>query len=90
MTVFITAVKVSAAGSGHEHIVEIRWLNCNDSTSNTMSTASAVEYIQAKSTLHVAGPDGAIGVGVVDATPPYLRTIANGKYTDNLLALPRY
>ena len=33
---------------------------------------------------------GTVKVGVVDATPPYLRTHADGVWTDNLLALPRY
>jgi hypothetical protein len=29
-------------------------------------------------------------VGVVDATPKYVRTYADGVWTDNLLALPKY
>ena len=33
---------------------------------------------------------GDVMVGTVDGTPKYLRTYANGKWTDNLLALPRY
>jgi exosome complex RNA-binding protein Rrp42 (RNase PH superfamily) len=31
-----------------------------------------------------------VKVGVVDASPPYIRTHADGKWTDNLLALPTY
>lgn len=31
-----------------------------------------------------------VNVGVVDTTPKYLRTYADGIWTDNLLALPRY
>jgi hypothetical protein len=36
--------------------------------------------------------DGArhVLVGVVDATPKYIRTYADNVWTDNLLALPRY
>jgi hypothetical protein len=39
----------------------------------------------------VRGSDGSdVAVGVVDASPPYIRTYADGNWTDNLLALPRY
>jgi hypothetical protein len=31
-----------------------------------------------------------VAVGVVEATPPYIRTHADGVWTDNLLSLPRY
>jgi hypothetical protein len=31
-----------------------------------------------------------VAVLVVDSSPPYLRTYADGKWTDNLLALPKY
>jgi hypothetical protein len=32
----------------------------------------------------------AVEVGVVNDTPPYIGTYADGVWTDNLLALPRY
>jgi hypothetical protein len=35
-----------------------------------------------------AGHD--VQVGVAKARPPYIRTHADGIWTDNLLALPRY
>lgn len=31
-----------------------------------------------------------VAVAVVESAPKYLRTRANGKWTDNLLALPRF
>ena len=31
-----------------------------------------------------------VAVGVVEATPPYIRTHADGVWTDNLLALPTF
>lgn len=31
-----------------------------------------------------------VRVGVVNATPKYIRTYADGTWTDNLLALPRF
>jgi hypothetical protein len=35
-------------------------------------------------------PGHDVNVGVVNATPPYIKTYADEVWTDNLLALPRY
>ena len=89
MTVYITAIAPSSASS-HEHIASIRWLSSSDSTSKTMSMAAAVEWVQKGNKFVVASDTGAVEVQAVKATPPYLRTVANGKWTDNLLALPKF
>jgi len=48
-----------------------------------------VEFINKGNSVYVqAGPD--VRVGVVDATPPYLRTYADGNWNNNLLSLPRF
>jgi hypothetical protein len=50
-----------------------------------------VEWIRAKNgDARVRDSKGDVRVGVVDGTPPYIRTYADGRWTDNLLALPRY
>ncbi len=89
MTVYVTAISPQTAKQ-HEHIAEIRWLDSTKSTSSTMSTSSAVEWLRKGNKLYVAGASGPVDVRVVDANPPYLRTVADNSYTDNLLALPRY
>jgi uncharacterized protein DUF3892 len=89
MTVYITAVQPSSA-QRHEHITRVWWLDSGNSTSKQMSTAQAVEWIRDGNRLFVAGVDAAAEVRVVDTTPPYLRTVADGKWSDNLLALPRF
>ncbi len=57
-----------------------------------MTKALVVEWLEedAQHTLWVAGETGPIEVRVVQAMPPYLRTVADNTYTDNLLALPRF
>lgn len=87
--VFVTAIHL-AGGTGHEHIAGIRWLNCSDSKSATMTTAQAVEWANKGNGLWVADKDTPAEVRVVNANPPYLRTVANGQYIDNLLNLPKY
>jgi hypothetical protein len=89
VTVYITAISPTNAGQ-HQHITDIRWVDSSRSTSNTMSRQRAVAWVRQGNTLVVAGTDGPVEVQVVDADPPYLRTVANGSFTDNLLALPKY
>jgi hypothetical protein len=55
-----------------------------------MTTSQAVDWLNRGNKLYVAGETGAVEVKVVNANPPYLRTVADNSYTDNLLALPRF
>lgn len=55
-----------------------------------MSTAQTVDWLRNGNRLYVAGENGAAEVRVVEAKPPYIRTVADNSYTDNLLYLPRY
>jgi hypothetical protein len=89
MTVYVTAITPRNAAE-HHHITGIRWLNSGDSTSKTMSKQQAVDWVRKGNQLFVAGDTGAVAVIVVEAEPPYLRTAADGSYTNNLLGLPTY
>jgi hypothetical protein len=88
--VFVTAIKLSTTGLTHEYIEKVRWLDCSNSTSNVMTVAQAVNFIRGGQQLQVADSAGAVSVGVVNADTPYIRTVADGRATDNLLALPRF
>ncbi len=89
MTVYVTAI-TPASAQQHPHIAGVRWLDSDKSISKTMSTAEAIDSLLKQNKLNVAGDNGAVEVRVVNATPPYVRTVADGSYTDNLLYLPRY
>jgi hypothetical protein len=89
MTVYVTAISPGDA-SDHGEVERIRWLSSSDSTSNTMTKQQAVDWVRNGNSLVVAGEKGPVAVLVVDANPPYLRTAADGSYTNNLLALPRF
>jgi hypothetical protein len=89
--VYITAVHMSATGATHEHIESVRWTNPSDKGTGESTRAKMVEWIRGGGIARVrdsAGND--VSVGVVNATPPYIRTHADGVWTDNLLSLPRY
>lgn len=86
---YVTAVKFSG-GRSEEHIAVVRWLSTSDGTSKTSTVAAMVDWLSRGNALYVAGHDGRVRVGVVRPTgrSPYLRTYANGKWTDNLKELP--
>jgi hypothetical protein len=93
MSVRITHIR-QAGGTGHEHIVGVKWIDPADSGTGKSSTLEMVTWIEDKDgKAYVDDEHGhRVQVGVV--TPPqgskYLRTHADGVWTDNLLSLPRF
>jgi hypothetical protein len=87
----IVKVNLVNGGSGHEHIAQVEWRNPADGETGRSSRAEMVDFIANKSGVAQVN-DGRrkVDVKVVTATPPYLRTQADGFWTDNLLALPRF
>lgn len=75
-------------GTQHEHIALVKWRNGQESGQSTR--AQMVEYINQGNKAYVTDGTNTVAVGVVGATPPYIRTYTDGKWTDNLLALPRF
>lgn len=79
-------------GTQHEHIAELKWKNTSDGKTGATSRADLVAWLEPGSGNRAIVRDGqgCVDVGIVRATPPYVRTHADGRWTDNLLALPRY
>jgi len=89
--VYVIAVHMEEGGSGHEHIAEVKWRNPQSGDTGKATCAAMVDWIKNKAgDARVSDGKVEARVAVVDATPPYLRTHADGKWTNNLLALPRY
>jgi hypothetical protein len=88
----ITAVRLEG-GEAHEHIVRLWWINPANSQTGDNSRAELVSWIENQhGKAYVEDAQGnRADVGVVTPTygAKYLRTHADGKWTDNLLALPR-
>jgi hypothetical protein len=88
--VYITEIHLEG-GSGHEHISEVKWRNPADNTTGQSSKATMVDWIKNKGgDARVTDGTNEVQVAVVDTATPYIRTYADGTYTDNLLALPQY
>lgn len=80
-----------AGGTSHEHISGVRWVNPSTGKAGDSTTGDVVLWIEGGGTATVQDSQGSVAVGVVDAKPNrYLRTHADGRWTDNLLALPRF
>lgn len=79
----VTCITLSG-GRSYEHITHIGFSN-----GVRWTKQEGVNFLRtAGNSLFVADQRGTVEVGVVDGNPPYLRTYADGRYTDNLLALP--
>jgi hypothetical protein len=89
--VYITHIRMSSGGQRHEHITDVKWRDPSDGDTNQSSRQQMVDWINKGNTARVKDSYGNdINVMVVNASPPYIRTYADGVPTDNLLALPRF
>ncbi len=91
MGVYIAAIHM-AGGSTHEHVSEVIWMNETSFESGKTLTAEMVKYIDDGNSVRVSDGNTRVSVGVVRerGKAPFLRTYADKKWTDNLLALPKY
>ena len=87
--VYITARHMEG-GARHEHIASVRWRNPSDNSTGQSARAEMVRWIDAGGAARVSDGTTEVAVGVVRGSPPYIRTYADGKWTDNLLALPEF
>ena len=87
--VFVTAVHIDGSAR-HERISSVRWRNPETGAEGQSTREEMVKWISAGNLGYVTDGARRVQVRVVDAQPPYIRTWADGVWSDNLLALPRY
>jgi hypothetical protein len=91
MAIYIQEVHMEPAnGTGHEHIASVRWVQPGSSSTTESTREQMVTWINGGGEALVTDSRGDVRVGVVKADPPYHRTYADGRLTDNLLSLPRF
>jgi len=82
-------------GVGNEHIANVKYTNA-DGVRKETSRQGMVDWLNKskanKAIVYSRDRRSSAYVGVVDRTnaPDYIRTFADGKWNDNLLALPEY
>ena len=92
MAIRIAKVRLSQGGYPNEHITDLMWLSYQDGEVGTNATAEIVKWLDDGGKAFVESSQTKVEVGVVrpDGGRPYVRTYANGVWTDNLLSLPRF
>jgi hypothetical protein len=81
---------MSDGGYHHQHIAVVKWVNLPDHSTGSSTRQQMVDWIEAGGQAIVSDGVNTVKVHVVNASPKYIQTYADGKWTDNLLALPRY
>jgi Protein of unknown function (DUF3892) len=90
-------IEITAVGFGrskaHEHITAVLWRSASTSTGHTTSEA-LIAWLDSDPANQAVVADGSDYVQVAVVRPaagaPYLRSRADGVWTDNLLALPTF
>lgn len=79
-------------GELHEHIAAVKWVSLNTGDTGSSTRPTMVEWIEGYGEAVVGEGTNQVSVGVVDPSPgpKYIRTHADGEWTNNLLSLPRY
>lgn len=87
----VTHIRLSPDGTRHEHITEVRWTNPTTGATGDSTRQQMVDFLTGGANRAVVVAGGTeVEIGVVNAHPPYIRTHADGVWTDNLLALPHF
>lgn len=93
MAIQITAVRLSPGGTAHEHITHLWWTNQTSGKTGDSTRAQVVDWIENQSGKAYTSDRNGHRTEVAVVTPArgekYLRTHADGVWTNNLLALPR-
>jgi len=93
MSVEITNVRYGSTPKTHETIVRYKWRNPSSGAVGDHDKPSMVRFLdEEKGEAHVGSGPSQVPVGVWHPSTgsPYLRTYADGKWTNNLLALDEF
>jgi Protein of unknown function (DUF3892) len=93
VSVVITNVRFSGTSKTHESIVRYKWKSEQDNSIGESDKPSLVKWVDVTTNhAYVKNGSSKVSVGSVHptSTPAYVRTHADGKWSDNLLALPTF
>lgn len=85
MSVRLTEVHMSEGGYLNEHIVSVRWVEYGTGKTDTSTKPQMIEWLDKGGSAYVESATTKVAVLVVRPQhgEPYLRTYANGTWTDN-------
>lgn len=94
MAIKTVARRMASSGHGHEHIAQLWWENDANGTSGVSTRAEMVSFIEQNGDNAVWCPDrdpkkkGQWVHVNSNGWTKYVQTFADGRWSDNLLALP--
>lgn len=91
MAIEITHVRFGSTKKTEDEIVRYAWKDTNNGSVGQSDKPSLVAWVDERSnTAYVGSGSNRVNVGVVrpQSGQPYLRTYADGKWTNNLINLP--
>ena len=83
----ITAIHLEG-GNRHEHISSFRWKNGGGTSTSTRD--DLIAFLDAGGRAFVSQKNGLTYAAVVNGKPRHIRTVRNGKWSDELLNLPPF
>jgi hypothetical protein len=96
MAIFIKEIHTDPTGSTfYEHITALKWATLGDASLNLISKVDLIAWLnksKENQALVRVGTNEAVVVVVNPVPPrlPFLRTVKDGDWSDNLLSLPRF
>lgn len=93
MAIEITHVRFGGTRKTEEDIVRYRWKNINTGATGDNDKPTMVVWVgKEENSAYVSSGSNRVDVGVVRPTrgEPYLRTYADGEWTNNLVNLPTF
>ena len=93
MAIEITHVRFGGTAKTEDEIVRYRWTNLSTGTTGDNDKPTMVVWVgNIQNSAYVGSGSDRVDVGVVRPThgQPYLRTYADGEWTNNLVSLPTF
>lgn len=93
MTIQVIAIRMNRPGTHPQHISQVKCVDRLDAAVGVWTVAEVVSFLDSPQPgLADCVSNGGLltEVEVVHASPPYIRSKADGSTTDNLLSLPRF
>ena len=93
MSIEFTHIRLSGSIREHEYITDLQWKDESNGATSNGTKAGLVDWIDnQKGIAYVGSGSEQVRVGTIhpEGGTPYLRTYADGKWTNNLLSLPEF
>ncbi len=90
MSIEITHVRYGSTPKTEQAISHYKWRGNESSETGSSDKPTLVEWVEDGGSAHVGSGATRVDVAVVNASPKYLRTHADGTWTNNLTSLPEF